>query len=980
MVAAGSAQWGKLKRSAACATLAISLAFGAPEITPTAVAATNPTETKFAPYTETRVLSRADEDQLRVALQHTRRGNWAAAKSAARQIKDEDAAKIVTWIYLLDKDSGARFDEIVRFIDKNPTWPRQLRLLIAAEKAIPKDMSAAQIITWFAGREPLSGEGKYRLGKAHLEDGNKTYGKNWIIKAWIEHDFRSSLRSEILRNHGDLLKGEPHEKRLSRLLWDRQRVAAADMLPLVSEDHKKLAKARVALMRGEGSIDSAVSAVPEHLRNHPGLLYDQVQFLRKKEEFEEARALLISTDFDPTGLENKDSWWSLRHRLVRSAIDDLDYQSAYHLARDHVQTEGRGYAEAEWLAGWIALRQLDKPTAALKHFQKLYASVQTPVSLARATYWAGRAAEASDDKDRAKLFYDLAAAYPTTYYGQLAAEKITQGDLILRLPEIPETDDQALQAFMDEELVKVVRILNNLKRGNLMQSFLYHLADEATTLDRYTMLGNLAKELGHRSFALRIAKKALRKNIVLPQHSYPIVNIPDLPNTAKPAEPALVLGLSRQESEFNAKARSPVGARGLMQLMPGTARIVAKQHKLQYQEKWLTSNPAYNAQLGAVHLGDLIDDWDGSYILALISYNAGPGRARRWIEEFGDPRSPNIDQIDWVERIPYSETRNYVQRVLENTQVYRGRLAGGDRLNIPIILGADLTRTTRSNPVPPYHQLAGLKTSDVDFPDDIGADLVEAGYYEKPVDFVADREVNPEDDDALPKTDDKATDADGTDVAALDLTQSGTASDAYYGNQTGWIISPRLKPGMKLPDLSEGDDATGDIDAQTDADIEFDVTMADPDDPLTEQLDMGTSVATDTSYSESDADSPDKGDIIVPETEFYGNTKQVSLLPPFALAKRPEKKAASDEAQATTSANNSDARQTVILQLDTGLVEDADSRASSGAEADFDPATIPSGCKRFLFDADGNGFCADGQPQPQDRQDAIDAALPPSTM
>ncbi len=934
-------------------------------------AATNPSDTRISQYTQTRVLSRADEDRLRVALQHTRRGNWSAAKSTARQIKDEDASKIVTWIYLLDKDSGARFDEIVRFMDQNPTWPRQRRLLEAAEKAIPKDMSASQVITWFAGREPLTGEGKYRLGTAHLEAGNKNYGESWIIKAWVEHDFRSSKRAEILRSYGDLLEGDPHERRLSRLLWDRQRVIATDMLPLVNEDHKKLAKARMDLMRGAGSLEKAVQSVPESLQGDPGFLYDQVQFLRKKEEFEDARALLLSVELESTGGPTQGTWWNLRHRLVRSAIDDLDYQSAYLLARNHGQDSGRGYAEAEWLAGWIALRKLDKPTAALKHFQKLYASVQTPISLARATYWAGRAAEQSGDKDRAKLFYDLAAAYPTTYYGQLAAEKITQGELILRLPKIPETDDQGVKEFMDGDLIKIVRILNNLKRGNLMQSFLYHLADEATTIERYAMLGNLARELGHRNFALRIAKKALRKNIVLPDHSYPIVDIPDLPATAQPAEPALVLGLSRQESEFNAKAVSPVGARGLMQLMPGTARIVARKHKLQYQERWLTSNPAYNAQLGAVHLGDLIADWDGSYILALISYNAGPGRARRWIEEFGDPRSPDVDQIDWVERIPFSETRNYVQRVLENTQVYRGRLAGGDRLNIPIIIGADLTRTTASEPVPPYHQLAGLENSDVDFPDELGEDLDVSGYYDKPVDFIADREVNPEDDEALPKLDErKQSKEDETDVAALDLDDGAVASDAFYSQQDGWIVAPRLKPGMKLPDPPDPE-SDGQANVQEPLIEEFDVTMSDPDDPLTDELEVSGDDSLDLAATDFRVESTEAGEVIVPEDEFYAETQKASVLPPFAMTELPKRKVTQSQSASAPPRNESNvpSHQSIVLELGMGTSGSTSVRRSDRSGAELDAATIPEGCKRFIFDEVGNGICADDLPTTDNQAD-----------
>jgi soluble lytic murein transglycosylase len=725
---------------------------------------------------DTTVLTASQESLLRQALERAASGNWNAANALARQSGSDVGRRVVEWRYLTASQTRPSFDQIIRFVEANPEWPRLARLLRKAEEAMPKTMRHSQIIAWFAGREPITGDGKIRLGEAYLATGDQAFGETWIRRGWEEHDFGLKTEQRIVGAHGGILSGEPHVNRLDRLIWDGQYSQASRQVQLLGGDWRKLANARLKLLTSSGNPAPIMASVPRELQNDHGLLYGQIRTLRKMDEDDDARRVFAGLPVGVGEHARSDKWWDERHILARRSLSDGLFEDAYSLAANHGIESGSDYAEAEWFAGWVALRFLEKPDDALIHFQKLYAAVRTPISLARAAYWSGRAADADGDAERAKLFYELAAKYPTAYYGQLAAQTLQPEHTVMFLPLDPSLVFSDDNKFKDDEIAVAARILSELGQRSLVRSFILHLADEAESMNAYAMIGALAIDLGFPNYGVKIAKKALRKNVVIPALAYPVVDIPDLPKTAKPAEPALVLGLSRQESEFNARAVSSAGARGLMQLMPGTARIVARQHKLTYNVDWLLDRPEYNAQLGTAHLGDLIVRFDGSYILAIAAYNAGARRSEEWILEYGDPRLNGVDPIDWVEQIPFGETRNYVQRVLENTQVYRARLAGGDMTTIPVLLSQDLNRDSGTPQPTSYERLVKLALGEAD---DIQA---------------------------------TATDAPVTETAEADDTETQELASLDRGKQ--WYVVPRPKPDLDpetgLP-VPVADEATGAI-------------------------------------------------------------------------------------------------------------------------------------------------------------------------
>lgn len=613
---------------------------------------------------------------LEAAYKAFDRRSWQAVRIHRDNIGDEVAKDLLTWKILTTKSTDATFDEILSFAEKRSTWPRMEGLLSRAEEVIPKDMKPEQIIAWFAGQEPVTGEGKIRLGEAFLATDQEAYGNYWIERAWIEHNFSYSREKDILAAHKKRLSREVHEKRMTRLLWHRQHSAAKRLLNYVSSDMRALANARIVLASGPANPTSVLNKVPTDLRGDPGLIYDQVYGLRRRGQDEATWPLLISGPTDLDAMVRPDKWWTERHLQARKALKDKDYNSAYQLAANNGLTSGGDFAEAEFLAGWLALRYLDQPEVAIKHFENLERGVSYPISLARARYWQGRAAEAMGDTTRARAEFSDAGLMPYTFYGQLALDHPLIHAQTLVLPSQEPVLDHLKWAFDTQDDIKAIRILDEFDRGSDVRTFIYHLADGYQTAEQFALLAQLAQEIGDVNHAIRVAKKASQKHIALIEYSYPTRGVPEYTGRGPAPDPALVFGLSRQESEFNPRAVSHAGAYGLMQLLPSTARLTAKKHRLQYSRNWLIDDPDYNTLIGMAHLSDLIDRFDGSYIMTIAAYNAGALRIDQWVKDYGDPRKGEIDAIDWIESIPYKETRNYVQRVLENTQVYRGRLAG----------------------------------------------------------------------------------------------------------------------------------------------------------------------------------------------------------------------------------------------------------------------------------------------------------------
>lgn len=630
-------------------------------------------------------LSSEDKTRYTAAFKSVERKRWRTALKTSSRARDPLPGKIIHWLYLTQPSPTASFEEIRAFIAANPHWPRQDRLQENAEFALARDGDDATVLEWFARYPPTSGRGKVRLAEAYLANGDGTDAQSLIRDAWANGRFPSREERSVYRRHRKLLTRDDHAARLDRLLWDKQRSGARRMLHRVSADHKALGFARLALIESAGNVDWAVGQVPDHLRDHPGLVFERVRWRRKKGFDERAMELLIPALGE---LGRPSVWWRERHILARKALAMGQVSRAYQIARDHGQADRANRSEAEWLAGWIALRFLDDAEAAFYHFYRVFQEVRFPISVARAAYWAGRAAGEMGFEATAQAWYAEARSHPETYYGQLATLRLNS-PTTLRLQEPPLPTAEEAAAFRQHELVRVVRVLAELGQNKLVRPFIKRLVFLAETPGEHELVTVLAHNVGRLDLAVAAAKESSRAGVPLPRRSFPIVDL----NHTSPVEKALLLALVRQESQFDPKAVSHAGARGLMQLMPRTAKLVARKIKTRYSKQKLTGDPDYNTRLGSTYLADLIDRYDGSYVLALAAYNAGTPRVRRWIRSFGDPRTAEIDVIDWIELIPFSETRNYVQRVLEGVQVYRQRLTD---LHIELLLAKDLNRGSKS--------------------------------------------------------------------------------------------------------------------------------------------------------------------------------------------------------------------------------------------------------------------------------------------
>ncbi len=601
---------------------------------------------------------------------------------------------LAEWVLLIDRSESQSFGEITGFIRANPGWPRLGALRNKAERAITRDDSDGSILAWFRAYPPRTVEGASAYAAALDRNGEKDEAVGVIRRAWIDFDMKAADEKAFLSRFAGDLAAEHHWARLDRLLWDNRRSAATRQMKRVGGEYRALAEARLRLMRRKKNAKAAVETVPAWLAKDQGLIYELVRWNRRKENNDVAIAALLAFKGD---LDHPKQLWTERQLLARRALLDGDAKTAYRLISDHGLDSGVARADAEFLAGWIALRFLGKPRAAFDHFSGLYETVRYPISLARAAYWSGRAAEAAGEKQIARQWFHTAARNTTTFYGQLAARRIGIAATPFASQE-PEISRVARAEFDRGELVRAVRILvalrdapraqargkpdprddprgflASLNNDDMLRQFLRHIARQSETAEDWTLAAQLARDSGRIDVAVYIARKAARDSVVLGEHGYPTMVLAD----DIPPEPALLHAVIRQESAFDVHARSRAGARGLMQLMPATAKNVARKLKVKgHSTARLTSDPNHNVALGSAYLESMLGRYEGSMIMALAAYNAGPHRVDKWLVDYGDPRGSLDDAIDWIESIPFSETRNYVQRIMEALPIYRQKLTG----------------------------------------------------------------------------------------------------------------------------------------------------------------------------------------------------------------------------------------------------------------------------------------------------------------
>jgi soluble lytic murein transglycosylase len=594
---------------------------------------------------------------------------WTAAERLTAHVHDRVLAKLVTWLDLQRPQSGHGFDEIAAFVDANPDWPRQRVLTLRAEDVMD-GVADAELAAWFSRHEPISPLARLRAADLLFAAGKAAEARARVEEAWIDGNFSDEDAAKVLAKYGSMLSTADHIRRTDRLLWSGESEQAVHMLPLLTSGWRLLVEARLKLAAGAPGAARALDAVPQSLRNNGGLLFDRMRWRLSRGDRDGAIAIMESA---ADNLGQPERWWPYRQVLARYLLEQGDPEHAYRLAAGHALATGTNAAEAEFLTGWIALRFTRHPELALPHFIRLHDLSQRPVSSSRGAYWAARAAHDMGDETTARQWFSVAAQYPTTFYGQLAAAEPG-----IEAPPHPEpeavTSASDMAAFRSQELVRAIFVLNAAGEDDLVKTFFVTLANRAATLESDVLLADLAERIGRPDLGVAIAKIASYSNIWMMRAGYPLTRVPR--NAG--AEQALLLAITRQESAFDTDAVSPTGARGLMQLEPGTAAQIARKLGLSFTIKRLTANGYYNVTLGQAYLDDLIARFDGSYVLAIAAYNAGPARVSQWLAQFGDPRSSTVDTVDWIEKIPFGETRDYVQRVLENLQVYRLRIGKRD--------------------------------------------------------------------------------------------------------------------------------------------------------------------------------------------------------------------------------------------------------------------------------------------------------------
>ncbi|BDA83816.1 lytic transglycosylase [Aureimonas sp. SA4125] len=589
---------------------------------------------------------------------------------------------ILTWAIALNGGRDVPAHEIAQAASELQGWPGMSKLRANLERALLREEpSASDVVNAFAGSRPETPEGAMSLARALLELGQAAEAKRLITGVWHRERLDASLEQRILKQFGTLLTRADHKRRMDMQLYAERIGDAARMKKLAGAE--SLFAARAAAVRGEGGAAKLLSAVPAGQRSDPGYLFALAEVQRKAGKVDQAASTLLKAPRDAATLIDPDAWWNERRIVARDLLDVGRYKDAYRVASVAQAESPANAVEAEFHAGWIALRFLKDTRTAGQHFAKIAEASNRPLSQSRAYYWLGRTAEVSGSGN-ATNYFRRAAAYPTTYYGLLASARLGT-----RPPAVdyPRPSAAERQRFEGREAVRAIRRLEQLDMDSRAATLYRALADELTSPGELALLAVMAESKKNHYLALKVGKQANFRGVDAAALAFPIGVIPASANISASGK-ALAYAIARQESEFNPQAKSGAGALGLLQLMPGTAKSMAAKVGVGYSLARLTSDPGYNATLGARFLGEQIDNFDGSYILTFAAYNAGPRRAREWISRFGDPRGKSIDDVvDWVERIPFTETRNYVQRVMENYQIYKIRLGAPGSIEQDLVNG-----------------------------------------------------------------------------------------------------------------------------------------------------------------------------------------------------------------------------------------------------------------------------------------------------
>ncbi|MDO9589117.1 MAG: lytic transglycosylase domain-containing protein [Brevundimonas sp.] len=638
-----------------------------------------------------RVLNDQDTALFRQGLAAARARDVAGARDAAARIGDPSARKLVEWALLDTSAAQLPYSDLAVAQTRFAGWPRAESRRIAAEQVLDRSYAGgAAALALFARTSPTTVEGAVALAEALEQGGRSDEARRLIGEWWRTRSFDEATQNRILARWGSGLSQADHEARLNMLLLGPHGPATRALVQLVSPGRRAVAEAAMAL-RTAYSPDAVVANLSPSQAMDPAVVLERVRILRSQNRQSEGFALLAALPPAPLHTEGQNTLWSERRNYFLDALERRNWQAAYDAMAGHGFPGGERKVDAEFFAGWAALVKLNDPIRATAHFETLRQASSTPITQGRALYWLGRVAEARGETPAAIQYYQAGSRHIQTFYGQLAAEKAGQTTIALPRDPVPSAADVA--AFEANEVVRALRILGETGETSLFRVFAYQLDDDLPGATDLALLMDLSRNYGEGFTAMMVGRAASQRGFLMPERQYPVRMPPPVAGAA-PLE--FTLAITRQESSFDPRARSHANARGMMQFLPGTGRAVARQLGLPYSDERLYDGD-FNMTLGSYHLGDLTNRFGGSMLLTTIGYNAGPARPPQWIARCGDPRGGSVDPIDFIECAPFTETRNYMMRVMENMQVYRARLNGG---SAPLTLSSDLRRGAAAGPRP----------------------------------------------------------------------------------------------------------------------------------------------------------------------------------------------------------------------------------------------------------------------------------------
>ena len=639
-----------------------------------------------APRSEVTAKKPAPSDAAVAVVKLALDGKHAKAAQQAADLKDGATKALIDWFRVRSSNSGAGFEDIAGFMASHSDWPQMSLIAARAETALYlKPEAPERVIAHFEAYPPRTGLGMIALARALKSTGKTDTALEMVRTAWREHNFGARTERSLRKEFGSQLTGQDHRARLVRLIYFRRTKDAIRTAGYISAAHVKMAKAAAALFGRHRRALRQYNAVPAKLRGQPVMQYALARYHRRKGKSKLARDIVLKAPAKPSEMSYPQPWWDERWALIRTTLRKdtrKDWPLAYKMASAHGFEDGTSFVQGEFMSGWIALQFLKKPDVAKGHFELILERDKKPLNLAQAHYWLGRTHVALDAKEKAQEHFKTAAGFSTTFYGQLALDHLGLGEAPIPIVNGPDVSDDAALRFSRNSMVRAIRLLDAAGSRRYLPTFFGTLTYRLESAEERVALAKLAVELGEIWLSVRVAKVSGRNGVKLEQFAYPKDALPKAEIDEPATERALIYAISRQESEFNPRAISHAGAMGLMQMMPGTARQVTKSLGLKYRKSALIEKPSYNVTLGTAFLGDLLKRFKGSYISTIAGYNAGPGRVNEWNKRYGDPHKGEIEPVDWIESIPFNETRNYVKRVLENVQVYRTLF--GDRPLVPL--------------------------------------------------------------------------------------------------------------------------------------------------------------------------------------------------------------------------------------------------------------------------------------------------------